>query len=135
MSVNAGTRLGPYEIVTVIGASRISAWKMPLVVIPNKVRNSSSVQTLEKRDSSACSMPRNDKSFFSADGWSAAIHLIDGPACGGFSDSLRKGVLLFLYAKKLFHHCLLVAKQGINLCVALPTCCVGLRVIDGELQG
>ena len=63
MSVNAGTRLGPYEIVTVIGASRISAWKMPLVVIPNKVRNSSSVQTLEKRDSSAYSMPRNDKSF------------------------------------------------------------------------
>src|SRR6266853_579672 len=61
--------------------------------------------------------------------------LIDRPACGGFSDSLRKGVLFFLYAKKLFHHCLLVAKQGINLCVALPTCCVGLRVIDGELQG
>ena len=68
-------------------------------------------------------------------GHHSGTYLIDGPACGGFPDSLRKGVLFFLYAEKLFHHCLLVAKQGINLGVALPTCCVGLRVIDGELQG
>src|SRR6267154_3960851 len=64
----------------------------------------------------------------------ATIHLIDGPARGGFSDSLRKGFLFFRYAEEFLHYRFLVSKQGIDLGVALPTCRVGFGIFDGELQ-
>src|ERR1700730_4088161 len=60
---------------------------------------------------------------------------VDGPTRCRFPDSLCEGVLFVRYAEELFHHCLLVSKQSVDFRVALPTCCVGLRVIDGELHG
>jgi hypothetical protein len=38
--------------------------KLPLIVIPNEVRNLSVVKTQDRRDSSARSVPRNDNVFF-----------------------------------------------------------------------
>jgi hypothetical protein len=42
-----------------VGA-KLVAEKVPLIVIPNEVRNLSVLETQEKRDSSARSVPRHD---------------------------------------------------------------------------
>src|SRR3984893_273163 len=61
--------------------------------------------------------------------------LIRRPARSGLPYSLCEGGLFFRYAEQLFHHRLLVSKQGINLGIAPPGPLVGLGIIDGILQG
>jgi len=45
MALAPGALLGSFEVAALVGAGRIPAWKIPLVVIPNEVRNPSSLQS------------------------------------------------------------------------------------------